>query len=247
MHPERLGRGYIELVLYLKVFLRQNDRFLHLCSHCQAESCRGKKGTQMPGIDRKPHPKVTGPMTRPQFPSSTRSGSLRPHFAAKTFGKASSADYHQGKDLKPSLRRPHPRNRHTPRSLTMATLATASRLCLRTAAKPAVPAVRALSTTAVRTDSASASGYSSPFKFQGESKGAQIPNFGKYVSSGGETKNKLYSYFMVGALGAVSAAGAKSTVQGGLKSGSRPGVLPLGCNWCCNLLASCPGWSIDGY
>ncbi|KAM5387748.1 hypothetical protein ACJA88_001008 [Fusarium oxysporum] len=95
----------------------------------------------------------------------------------------------------------------------MATLATASRLCLRTAAKPAVPAVRALSTTAVRTDSASASGYSSPFKFQGESKGSQIPNFGKYVSSGSETKNKLYSYFMVGALGAVSAAGAKSTVQ----------------------------------
>ncbi|KAM5518927.1 cytochrome b-c1 complex subunit Rieske [Fusarium oxysporum f. sp. phaseoli] len=167
----------------------------------------------MPGIDRKPHPKVTGPIVRLQFPSSTGSGSLRPHFAAKTFGKASSADYHQGKDLKPSLRRPHPRNRHTPRSLTMATLATASRLCLRTAAKPAVPAVRALSTTAVRPDSASASGYSSPFKFQGESKGSQIPNFGKYVSSGSETKNKLYSYFMVGALGAVSAAGAKSTVQ----------------------------------
>ncbi|KAF5599401.1 cytochrome b-c1 complex subunit rieske mitochondrial [Fusarium pseudoanthophilum] len=95
----------------------------------------------------------------------------------------------------------------------MATLATASRLCLRTAAKPAVPAVRALSTTAVRTDSASASAYSSPFKFKGESKGAQIPDFGKYVSSGDETKNKLYSYFMVGALGAVSAAGAKSTVQ----------------------------------
>ncbi|KAF4952146.1 hypothetical protein FGADI_6942 [Fusarium gaditjirri] len=95
----------------------------------------------------------------------------------------------------------------------MATLATASRLCLRTAAKPAIPAVRALSTTAVRTDSASASGYSSPFKFQGETKGSQIPDFGKYVSPSGETKNKLYSYFMVGALGAISAAGAKSTVQ----------------------------------
>ncbi|CAJ0549479.1 hypothetical protein HG530_009992 [Fusarium avenaceum] len=95
----------------------------------------------------------------------------------------------------------------------MATLATASRLCLRTAAKPVVPAVRALSTTAVRPDSASASGYSSPFKFQGETKGSKIPDFGKYVSTGSESKNKLYSYFMVGALGAVSAAGAKSTVQ----------------------------------
>ena len=127
--------------------------------------------------------------------------------------------------------------RHTPRSLTMATLATASRLCLRAAAKPVAPAVRALSTTAVRPDSASASGYSSPFKFQGQSKGAQIPDFGKYVSTGGEGKNKLYSYFMVGALGAVSAAGAKSTVQGGLKSDSGLGVLPLGCNWCCILSA----------
>ncbi|KAM5375270.1 hypothetical protein ACJZ2D_006099 [Fusarium nematophilum] len=94
----------------------------------------------------------------------------------------------------------------------MATLATASRVCLRAAARPAVPAVRALSTTAVRPDSAAASAaYSSPFK--GETKGSKIPDFGKYVSNNGEGKNKLISYFMVGALGAVSAAGAKSTVQ----------------------------------
>jgi ubiquinol-cytochrome c reductase iron-sulfur subunit len=94
----------------------------------------------------------------------------------------------------------------------MATLATASRLCLRQASQSAAPAVRAISTTAMRPGSATASAYSSPFK--GESKGSQIPNFGAYVSSNkGETKNKLYSYFMVGALGAVSAAGAKSTVQ----------------------------------
>ncbi|KAF7555427.1 hypothetical protein G7046_g6555 [Stylonectria norvegica] len=70
----------------------------------------------------------------------------------------------------------------------------------------------ALSTTAMRPDSATASAYSSPFK--GQSKGADIPDFGKYVSANkGENKNKLFSYFMVGALGAVSAAGAKSTVQ----------------------------------
>lgn len=119
----------------------------------------------------------------------------------------------------------------------MATLATASRLCLRAAAKPVAPAVRALSTTAVRPESAPSPAYSSPFKFKGESKGSQIPDFGKYVSTGSEGKNKLYSYFMVGALGAVSAAGAKSTVQGGLKSGSRLGVLPLACNWCCFLPA----------
>ncbi|KAI5463856.1 ubiquinol-cytochrome c reductase iron-sulfur subunit [Mariannaea sp. PMI_226] len=93
----------------------------------------------------------------------------------------------------------------------MATLATASRLCLRQASKPAVPAVRAISNSAVLSGSATASAYSSPFK--GETKGSQIPNFGGYVSKNGENKNKLFSYFMVGALGAVSAAGAKSTVQ----------------------------------
>lgn len=126
----------------------------------------------------------------------------------------------------------------------MASLATASRLCLRAAARPAVPAVRALSTTVVRPDSAAASAaYSSPFK--GETKGSKIPNFGAYVSSGSENKNKLYSYFMVGALGAVSAAGAKSTVQGGLNPDSRWRAVPLGCNWRCWLMARHPAWSID--
>ncbi|KAH7150508.1 Rieske [2Fe-2S] iron-sulfur domain-containing protein [Dactylonectria estremocensis] len=113
----------------------------------------------------------------------------------------------------------------------MATLSTASRLCLRSAAKPVVPAVRVLSTSAVRPGSATASAYSSPFK--GEQKGNQIPNFGGYVSKNGENKNKLYSYFMVGALGAVSAAGAKSTVQGG-------------CDWASQYPAMHLVWSIDG-
>lgn len=93
----------------------------------------------------------------------------------------------------------------------MASLSTASRLCLRAAAKPAMPAVRALSTTAMRPDAA-ASSYSSPFK--GETKGSQIPDFGKYMSQKPEGNNKLFSYFMVGAMGALTAAGAKSTVQG---------------------------------
>ncbi|PQK17289.1 hypothetical protein BB8028_0007g04840 [Beauveria bassiana] len=93
---------------------------------------------------------------------------------------------------------------------TMAALSTASRLCLRSAAKPAVPAVRALSSTAMRSDDAAAS-YSSPFK--GASKASQIPDFGKYMSAKPEGSNKLFSYFMVGAMGALTAAGAKSTVQ----------------------------------
>ena len=49
----------------------------------------------------------------------------------------------------------------------------------------------------------------------GSDKGSSIPDFGKYMSSSkGENKNKLFSYFMVGTMGALSAAGAKSTVQG---------------------------------
>jgi ubiquinol-cytochrome c reductase iron-sulfur subunit len=98
----------------------------------------------------------------------------------------------------------------------MAPLATASRLCLRSAAV-AKPAVRALSSSAVRQSDAPAPGaasYTSPFK--GESKGAKIPDFSKYMSKGNETTNKLFSYFMVGTMGAITAAGAKSTVQGGL-------------------------------
>ncbi|KAL6872968.1 ubiquinol cytochrome reductase [Trichoderma novae-zelandiae] len=97
----------------------------------------------------------------------------------------------------------------------MAPLATASRLCLRSATAATKPAVRALSSTAVRQagDAPGAASYSSPFKLKGESKGSQVPDFGKYLSKGNETTNKLFSYFMVGTMGAITAAGAKSTVQ----------------------------------
>ena len=95
----------------------------------------------------------------------------------------------------------------------MAPLTTASRLALRSAASVATkPAsVRALSCTAVRNDGAAAS-YTSPFKGS-EHKGNNVPSFGKYMA-GGEGGNKLFSYFMVGTMGAITAAGAKSTVQG---------------------------------
>lgn len=104
-----------------------------------------------------------------------------------------------------------------PLCFTMAPLATASRLCVRSAAV-AKPAVRALSSTAVRqadAPGAGAASYTSPFK--GESKANKIPDFSKYMSKGSETSNKLFSYFMVGTMGAITAAGAKSTVQGGFE------------------------------
>jgi ubiquinol-cytochrome c reductase iron-sulfur subunit len=98
----------------------------------------------------------------------------------------------------------------------MAPLATATRLCLRSATAATKPAaVRALSSTAACQAGGDASAYSSPFKLKGESKASQVPDFGKYMTKGNETTNKLFSYFMVGTMGAITAAGAKSTVQGG--------------------------------
>lgn len=93
----------------------------------------------------------------------------------------------------------------------MAPLATAaSRLALRSAAVK--PAVRALSSTAVVRGDAGAASYSSPFRGT-EQKGNKIPDFTKYLS-GGEGANKTFQYFMVGTMGAMAAAGAKSTVSG---------------------------------
>ena len=40
-----------------------------------------------------------------------------------------------------------------------------------------------------------------------------IPSFKDYRSGGGETGNKMFQYFMVGAFGGLTALGAKDTVQ----------------------------------
>lgn len=42
----------------------------------------------------------------------------------------------------------------------------------------------------------------------------RIPDWGKYMAKGDGTKNKTFSYFMVGGMGLLAAAGAKATVQG---------------------------------
>ena len=91
----------------------------------------------------------------------------------------------------------------------MAPLTTASRACLRGLAKSGAPSmgVRALSSSTAVRDSATS--YSSPFK--SDPKASKIPDWSKYATKGNQ---QLFSYFMVGALGAISAAGAKSTVQG---------------------------------
>lgn len=55
-------------------------------------------------------------------------------------------------------------------------------------------------------------GYKSPFIASGQHT-TKIPDFSKYKSSGSQTGNKVFGYFMAGTMGVLSAAGAKATVQ----------------------------------
>ncbi|KAI1163727.1 ubiquinol-cytochrome c reductase iron-sulfur subunit, mitochondrial [Nemania serpens] len=95
----------------------------------------------------------------------------------------------------------------------MAPLTIASRALARgvsrSSASACLNAARTLSTSAQLHDAAGS--YSSPFK--GETKSTKIPDFGHYFNKGGPNTNLLFSYFMVGTMGAITAAGAKSTVQ----------------------------------
>lgn len=94
----------------------------------------------------------------------------------------------------------------------MAPLTNATRALVRgaTLARPtSLAAVRAVSTTSAVQDAASAT-FESPFR--GQSKGSYIPDFGKY-KAGSAGANQMLGYFMVGAMGAMSAAGAHATVH----------------------------------
>jgi hypothetical protein len=48
----------------------------------------------------------------------------------------------------------------------------------------------------------------------GNDAGSKIPDFSHYRSKSGTNSNLLFQYFMVGTMGAITAAGAKATVQG---------------------------------
>lgn len=91
----------------------------------------------------------------------------------------------------------------------MAPLTTAARALARSAAAPRSAAVRCMSATAVRP---SDSTYESPFR--GAQSTTKVPDFSHYAAKNGANKNLMYQYFMVGALGTITAAGAKSTIQG---------------------------------
>ncbi|KAK2070553.1 hypothetical protein P8C59_005038 [Phyllachora maydis] len=80
-------------------------------------------------------------------------------------------------------------------------------------------AVRAVSSSAaLRADSHSSSDttWSSPFK--GEPQTTRVPDFSKYMARNSASSNKVFSYFMVGTMGAITAAGAKSTITEFLKN-----------------------------
>jgi len=77
--------------------------------------------------------------------------------------------------------------------------------------------IRCISSTCSRqnADTASSSRYTSPFRGPDEPKPTtSIPSFAKYRNKGGELPLKLFQYVMVGSMGAISALGAKATVQG---------------------------------
>lgn len=122
--------------------------------------------------------------------------------------------------------------RSKPLTTTMAPLTKAATPALRAWTRHALPTVRPSAaslafpraTTATQSRNASggtdvspnASAFDDPFRRSGGT--AQdthkVPSFGKYKSSATEAANKTFSYFMVGTFGAITALGAKATVQG---------------------------------
>ncbi|PVH82070.1 hypothetical protein DL98DRAFT_146840 [Cadophora sp. DSE1049] len=95
----------------------------------------------------------------------------------------------------------------------MASLTHTSRTLLRTIPRSNSLAVRALSASAAKRD-APTSSFDSPFRGMGSDAGSKIPDFSHYRSKSNTNSNLLFQYFMVGTMGALTAAGAKATVQG---------------------------------
>lgn len=109
----------------------------------------------------------------------------------------------------------------------MPALSTTASALVRSTARAQLPALRAASATALavqnRTVTSATASFESPFKGGSASRTTDIPvaKWKKYRNSGGETGQKVFQYFMVGTMGAISAMGAKNTVQGGYFGSSR--------------------------
>ncbi len=108
---------------------------------------------------------------------------------------------------------------HRPPAPTMPALANSARAVARSWTAHQMPVARA-GCTAMQTRNASASSFDSPFK--GSTDSTKIPSFAAYRNKNGEQSTKVFQYFMVGTMGALSALGAKATVQGKPARPQRP-------------------------
>jgi ubiquinol-cytochrome c reductase iron-sulfur subunit len=97
-------------------------------------------------------------------------------------------------------------------AISSTALRACARSSLRSGASKSV--VAAPSAALQQTRDASGASFSSPFKAPPTTK---VPSFANYKSSSGENSNKVFSYFMAGSMGAMTAYGAKATVQGGCR------------------------------
>lgn len=97
--------------------------------------------------------------------------------------------------------------------LSVSTAASLARQCARPSAVRS--SVAALQVRNAGSSATTAESYTSPFRGTSNHRDTtHIPDFKKYRNTGGETQNKVFQYFMVGTFGAVTALGAKATVQG---------------------------------
>lgn len=104
--------------------------------------------------------------------------------------------------------------------LSMAPLTSATGTAIRSWTRHQLPAARAaiaVTNQQRRAQSEATSSFRSPFRkepFDTDTRPTtNIPNFGHYKSKKYETSNRVFQYFMVGSMGMLAAAGAKSTVQ----------------------------------
>ena len=97
----------------------------------------------------------------------------------------------------------------------MAPLPTATSTALRACARQRLPAASLAAIQCRRKADAARPGaaFDSPFE-QPHHDTNKIPDFSRYMSRRGETSNRVFQYFMAGAMGAITAAGAKATVNG---------------------------------
>lgn len=119
--------------------------------------------------------------------------------------------------------------------LSVSTAASLARQCARPSAVRS--SVAALQVRNAGSSATTAESYTSPFRGTSNHRDTtHIPDFKKYRNTGGETQNKVFQYFMVGTFGAVTALGAKATVQGmPMPPNSTPQFSRHGSNMRCRL------------